>query len=371
VTTRFVGAYAATRDWGRLHGLLTIVQTRVFRRTVAAAVLGALVLLLLRNSTYDHSIPAALVALPLFVLTAQLLLRGAALQGFKRVVSAQLPNAILRPAIFLAVVWVAMIAGFTVGAANAVAFNVGATLIALLLAERYLREATPIGVRETSSVSEWKEWQRAGYSLIFITAAQLLLSDGMGVLLVAFLLGRVDSAYYSIASQLALFVAFATTAMMFIVAPLISELYATGQLDTLRRFARATTTVCIAAALTLLLGIATFGRPLLGIFGEEYKLGYYAMVVLATSHFVSASVGALAGWLMTMTGHERAAAWMIGGSGLLQIALAIPLTELYGTVGTATATLLAVLTRSLMLSIFLRRRLGILLMPGFGRALRA
>jgi O-antigen/teichoic acid export membrane protein len=371
VTTRFVGAYTATRDWARLHGLLRVVPRRVFATSVAVAIVGAGLLFTLRNSTYDHSVPSALVATGLLVLTAQLRLRGAALQGFKRVAHAQVPNMVLRPALFLVIVWFMILTGLTFGPATAIAFNAAATIVAVVLSEAYLQRAMPPGVREAPVANEWSTWLRAGYSLVFISAAQLLLSDGTGVLLVAFLLGRSDTAYYAVASQMAIFVAFASTAVMFIVAPLIAELYAKQQMDTLRRFARAATTVCFIASAALLIGLAVFGKLLLGVYGAAFRGAYPAMMVLAVSHFVSASIGALAGWLMTMTGHERAAAYMIGGSGLLQIALSFPLTATFGIMGTATATLVAIVTRSLMLSIFLRRHLGILMLPALPRTLRA
>jgi len=370
VTTRFVGAYTATQDWPRLHGLLRIVPRRVFAMGLTAALFGAAVLFSLRNSTYDHSVPSGLVATGLLVLTGQLRLRGAALQGFKRVVHAQAPNVLLRPAIFLAIVWFMIVIGFTFGPASAIAFNAVGTIVAIFVSEAYLQRATPAGVRQAPAENEWKTWLRAGYSLVFISAAQLLLSDGTSVLLVAFLLGRSDTAYYSVASQMAIFVAFATTAVMFIVAPLVAELYAKQQFDTLRRFVRAATTVCFLASLTLLLGITVFGDLLLGVFGSNFRGAYGVMMVLGVSHFVSASVGALAGWIMTMTGHEREAAWMIGGSGLLQIALSIPLTAAYGIMGTASATLVAIVARSIMLSVFLHRRLGILMLPALPKTIR-
>jgi O-antigen/teichoic acid export membrane protein len=371
VTTRFVGAYAATRDWARLHGLLRIVPRRVFTMGFTMAVVGLIVLTALRNTKYEHSVPAGLVATGLLVLTGQLRVRSAALQGFKRVVHAQVPNMLLRPALFLAIVWTVTLAGVTFGPASAIAFNVVATIVAIIVSENYLRRATPASVRTAPVANEWQTWLRAGYSLVFISAAQLLLSDGTSVLLVAFLLGRSDTAYYSVASQMAIFVAFASTAVMFIVAPLVAELYAKQQHETLRRFARAATTVCFAASLTLLIGIAVFGRKLLAVFGSSFPGAYPTMMVLGVSHFISASVGALAGWVMTMTGHERAAAWMIGGSGALQIALSVPLTQAYGIMGTASATLIAIIARSLMLSIFLHRRLGIVMLPGLPATWRA
>jgi len=364
VTTRFVGAYAATNDWPRLHGLLRFIPQRVFLRSLIVATLGAIGLLGVRGTRFDHFVASGLVALPLFVLTAQVMVRSAALQGFKHVLASQLPTVVVRPALFLACVWILLIAGVQMAPQSAVAINALATVVAVVVAERYLRRAAPREVSQAPPINDIKSWQRVGYGLVFISAAQLTLSQHTDILLVAALINRTNSAHYSAASQLAQLVAFASTAVMFIVAPLISELFAARRLDTLHRFTRATVTVCVAISFTLLIGIVAFGRPMLGIFGTEFRVAYSALVLLAISQFINASVGALAGWLMTMTGNERPAALMIGGSALLNFALAIPLTATYGLVGTATATLITTLVRSLVLSVYLRRNLGLLLTPG-------
>jgi len=364
VTTRFVGAYAATNDWPRLHGLLRFIPQRVFLRSLIVATLGAIGLLGVRGTRFDHFVASGLVALPLFVLTAQVMVRSAALQGFKHVLASQLPTVVVRPALFLACVWILLIAGVQMAPQSAVAINALATVVAVVVAERYLRRAAPREVSQAPPINDIKSWQRVGYGLVFISAAQLTLSQHTDILLVAALINRTNSAHYSAASQLAQLVAFASTAVMFIVAPLISELFAARRLDTLHRFTRATVTVCVAISFTLLIGIVAFGRPMLGIFGAEFRVAYSALVLLAISQFINASVGALAGWLMTMTGNERPAALMIGGSALLNFALAIPLTATYGLVGTATATLITTLVRSLVLSVYLRRNLGLLLTPG-------
>lgn len=364
VTTRFVGAYAATSDWPRLHGLLRFIPQRVFLRSIIVATLGLIVLLSMRGTRFDHFVASGLVALPLFVLTAQVMVRSAALQGFKRVLASQAPTVIVRPGVFLLCVWTFMFAGARMAPQMAVALNAVGTVVALLVAERYVRRASPAQVSQAPPINEIQAWQRVGYGLVFISFAQLTLSQHTDILLVAAIINRTNSAHYSAASQLAQLVAFASTAVMFIVAPLISELFATQRMDTLRRFTRATVTVCMAISLTLFIGIVLFGRPMLGIFGAEFRVGYSALVLLAVSQFINASIGALAGWLMTMTGNERPAAWMIGGSALLNFALSFPLTAAFGLVGTATATLVTTLVRSLMLSVYLRRKLGLVLAPG-------
>ncbi|MGQ0539500.1 MAG: oligosaccharide flippase family protein [Gemmatimonadaceae bacterium] len=364
VTTRFVGAYSATADWARLHGLLRYIPRRVFAQTALVAAAGGAALLALRGSRFDHFVAAGLLAGALFVLSGQVLVRGAALQGFKRVVHAQVPNVLLRPALILAAVALAVAFGTRLTPAEAVAANAGAALVALLVSERYLRRATPNEAHAAAPRSEMRLWLRTGYSLLWISAAQITLSQSSDILLVAALLDQTNAAYYTAATQLATMVAFASTAVMFIVAPLISELYARQELARLRSLTRSITTVCLITALVPLLGIVALGEPLLGIYGGTFTVAYPTLVVLGVSQFVSACIGALAGWLMTMTGRERPAAWMIGGSALLNIALSVPLTLAYGLVGTALATLLATVARSLVLSVYLRRNLGLSVIPG-------
>ncbi|HEY7567176.1 MAG TPA: oligosaccharide flippase family protein [Gemmatimonadaceae bacterium] len=364
VTTRFVGAYAATGDWSHLHGLLRHVPRNLFVRTVAVGTIAAIGLLAIRGRGYDHFVSVGLLAIPLFIVTAQVVVRSAALQGFKHVLGSQMPNVVLRPALFLFGVWLLIGLGGRLTSSMAIAFNAIASAIALIAAQRYLRRSTPLEATQAPPVNAMREWLRVGYGLVFISLAQLTVSQHTDILLVAALLDRTNAAHYTAASQLAQLVGFASTAVMFIVAPLIAELYAVRKLDTLRSFTRATVSVCMAVSFTLLVGIAAFGRPLLGIFGGAFRVAYPAMLLLVVSHFVTASIGALSGWLMTMTGHERPAAWMIGGTAVLNIALSIPLTATYGIVGTASATLITTVIRSLTLGFYLRRRLGLLVLPG-------
>jgi O-antigen/teichoic acid export membrane protein len=69
--------------------------------------------------------------------------------------------------------------------------------------------------------------------------------------------------------------------------------------------------------------------------------------------------GGLAGFLLTMTAHEREAAWIIGGTAVLNITLAIILTPRYGAVGTASATLIAVLVRAVVLRRYISRTMSL------------
>jgi O-antigen/teichoic acid export membrane protein len=78
-------------------------------------------------------------------------------------------------------------------------------------------------------------------------------------------------------------------------------------------------------------------------------------------------LGALAGFLMTMTGHHNRAAVIIGASALVYLLLTFVLTHLFGAVGTAFSTVIAYLVRHVVLEVEIRRRLGIEAFPFFVR----
>jgi O-antigen/teichoic acid export membrane protein len=113
--------------------------------------------------------------------------------------------------------------------------------------------------------------------------------------------------------------------------------------------------VTLPIALVLLL----LGKWLLGLYGAPFRAAYPVLVLLVIAASTVALVGSLGGFLLTMTEYQKEAAWIIGGSALLNLALAVVLTPLFGLVGTASATLIATVARSAVLVVFLRRTMGV------------
>jgi O-antigen/teichoic acid export membrane protein len=65
-----------------------------------------------------------------------------------------------------------------------------------------------------------------------------------------------------------------------------------------------------------------------------------------------------------MTAHEKEAAWIIGLSAALNLMLALILTPRFGPVGTASATFIAALARTIALKVYIGRAMGLKL-PAF------
>ena len=364
VATRFVGAYHAQQDWPHLHGFLRRGRQFVALLSIGLAAAGALTIHLLRDSLAPATVTSGLLACALMPVTALLVLSGAMLQGLKEAVRAQAPNVVLRPLLFLLIVGTILLASDArAGAPMAMLANLAATAIALGVSTWFLRRQTPSAARSAVPAYEMSEWVRAGAWFVFIDVFQLAISQQSDVLVVGTMVSTTDAAHYGAASQLATLVHFGATAVIFMAAPMIAGLHAKGEQRALQRLLGTAALVNLALSLPIVLLLAVGGRYLLGWYGPEFVAGYTVLLLLATSQLVAAFAGTMAGTLMSMTGRQAHAAWIVAASAVLNLALAIPLTRQFGLVGTATATLCATTMRSITLALYIRKQLGLSLLP--------
>jgi len=209
------------------------------------------------------------------------------------------------------------------------------------------------------------EWLRVAWGMFVVSAAQFVLSQSFDVVVVGSILGTTVAGYYGAASQLASLCGFGVNAVLFMAAPLISELFASGDKDRLQRLITLTGRLNVAVSLPVVLLLVVGGRLILSWYGPTFVVGYPVLVVLVAGQLTGAMLGALAGFLMTMTGHHNRAAVIIGGSALLYLLLTFALTHLFGAVGTASSTVIAFLVRHVVLEVDIRKRLGIEAFPFF------
>ena len=113
-----------------------------------------------------------------------------------------------------------------------------------------------------------------------------------------------------------------------------------------------------ARALMTRLSVALLGPFVLSLFGTEFVIAYLPMLVLLVGQLVLVTCGSV-GFLLTMTAHEGIAARVIGGTAGLNLMLNALLIPPYGLMGAAVATSIAVSMRSIVLSVIVYRKLGI------------
>src|SRR3989449_344169 len=196
---RFIATYDGQREDGLLSGFWQY-GWRVDSRTATGVAVGVgLVAWLLRPDLHPGIEGGIWAACALVPLTALLVFTGSTLQGFRRVPQAQLPQLLLRPALFGVGI---VLVGSRLGAGGAVALNAAATAVALGVSLVLLRRAVPATALATSPAFETSKWMGAIRSFLVISGAQLILSTQADILVVGTLLSPRDAGLYSAASQL-------------------------------------------------------------------------------------------------------------------------------------------------------------------------
>ena len=361
---RFVGSYAGANDWSRIRGYVEGMG--------AVVLLGALVLggmagagLWLGRSMMDEAVfMAFLVACAVLPAATALRMLAGVAHGLGRVVQAQLPEKVIRPALTGVLVLVGILGlGFARSAAVALGASFAASLGSIAVGFVLLRRVLPGAYREPAPVRETRLWLRTGLGLFVISLLQLVLSTGTDVIVVGTLLEPVEAGRYSIASLVASLCMLAFGAVMFTATPMIADFHRNRSHAELQRLLTSVSRVGLALTLPSVAVIGLLGRPILAIFGPSFVEGYPILVVSLVTSLQHAAVGSLAGFVLTMTGREVPAAWIIAAGSAVYLVVVYPLTIAYGAVGTAVATLVAFLVRSVLLTWYIRSRLRLNVLP--------
>jgi len=366
---RFVGAYTGRKEWPLLRGFLKRSDQIVQIASLAAAVVGAAVVWFLTGGgagTVATSFWAACALLPLTAITQ---FKASCLQGFQRVRAAQVPTLLLRPLLFGVGLAVATYGfGVTVDATRAIGLNFLAALPPLLVTAKLLHDVVAVEVPPVQATYATKSWLHTALALLLIAFAQLILGTQADVLIVGTLLGTTDAGLYSVASQLATLISFGVTAIVFVAVPMVSDFHATGRRADLQHLVTLVQRGSVIASLPVVALLVLQGKTVLSWFGASFVAAYPVLVVLCVANFIASLVGILAGFMLTLTGHQRQAAVIVVGSAVVNLALSLTLTHVFGSVGTATATAATTLLRSGVLAIYVWKLLGVRMLPTGGRA---
>ncbi len=357
---RFIGQYDGQLDHGRIQGFIRHAQRVVVSASIAVSLGGAAVTIALRDRLDGSLERSMLVVWLLLPLTALLMLNGNILQGFKEVLRAQLPSAVLRPALLA----IGLLAWWLAGphratSTEALLINAGATAIALIVAILLVRQRRRQLDPGAVPIDDRPAWWRASRSLLVVSGSQFILSQQADVLVVGSLLSPLEAGFYGAAGQLSMLVGFAANSSLFIALPMIAELHGRGDKAGLQRLVTLFVRLGAALALPALAFIVIFGHKLLEWYGRPFVAGYPVLIILSVVAVVFSSFGGLSGFMLTMTGNERTAARIAVVSSVLNLGMGLLLTKKFGAIGAASATAFVGALRCGWLVAIIRRELGI------------
>jgi O-antigen/teichoic acid export membrane protein len=334
---RFVPEFSARGDWPRLRGWLRTTRRVVLLSSLVVAGATALASVLLGDRLPDAARQTFLVgslALPIYAL---LQLFAHQLRGFRRVLASQVPSTLLQPLLLgLAALCVLATGAGRLDAPAAMWLTAGSAGAALLWSAAKLRRALPPELGGAPPRSEPRAWLRVAAPLLLFNAL-FVIQERTDVLLVGSLLGAEQAGLYAAASRIANVILFGITAVNAWAAPLIADLHARQDRAGLQRLVRLAAQGIFVSTLPIALGVMIFGVEILSLFGPDFSRAHGVLVILAGSQIVSALVGPV-GQIMTMTGRQVLAAWILGTHAVLMVGLNLLLIPRYGLEGAAFAT---------------------------------
>lgn len=285
-------------------------------------------------------------------------LRGAALQGLNRMVAGQLPELVLRPALFIALIGAVMVGTGSLSAPQAMALHVLAAGVAFGVGAWLLWKYTPTAVRDAHPERESRAWLAAMLPLALISGVATLQAQA-DILVLGIYEPADQVGIYRIAVQLAILALFGLEVVNVVVTPRFARMSEEGDLEGLQRLAAGTARFVLALSSAVVLFFIVFGQQVIELlFGSEFVSAYQPLLILFSGHLVSAAAGP-AGRLLMMAGYERDVAMAGGVSAVFNLVLNFALIPRFGMAGAAVAMAAAMSLQHIWQWWAGRRRLGI------------
>lgn len=355
---KFSSIYVATKEWAQLRGALLFgfVTALLLSLLVILCVFGAKFFLNIGwPSDRQGAFEMALLLIPILAVSK---IAEQVLRGFKRVLISVFAEQVFRPAFLLAVIFV--LSTTTAGINNvtgAMIINIAGASLAVfgMLAVAALR--VPKDVYSVSAQFHTREWMSVAVPMVFMSTIYILLAK-VDVVMLGQIVGAAEAGIYSAAARLSGLVAFGLGAVNSISAPMLAEYYRKGNTDSLERTLSWSAKIATVIAALATLFLLVFGEWVLEQFGQEFIVGYSALLILLIGACAQALTGSV-GYMLVMAGRQSQAAFIIGGGLVINVALNIILIPRYGIVGAAIATCTSTTFSNSFMYIYVKKSLGI------------
>ncbi len=353
---RLFSTYETQNAWGLARGLLRSAYRAVLVSSVILAVLtGLLLWWVLGDREMLLASWIALMSLPFLALSR---LRYAALVGLQHVVLAQVPETIVRPGLFIALVAATfLLAENLLSGVSTVALSVISLVSAFGAGTLLLAWKLPPPLRSATPRYETSAWIRAALPLTILAGANLI-NINLPTVVLGAVRGPEEAGLYSLAARTAALIAFPLLAVNAALSPAAARLWAQDERERLQRVVTKSARAILALSLPLALAFILFGDWFLSFFGSGFATAETALAILSVGQLVNAGMGSV-GVLLVMTGHQRQAAVGFGIATLVNVVLVSTLVPPLGLVGGATAATISLITSNVLLARAVGRDLGL------------
>lgn len=155
------------------------------------------------------------------------------------------------------------------------------------------------------------------------------------------------------------------TAINFVSAPRFASLYSQGKMEELKKYARNTTWFLMLAATPIFIVVMAFPGAIMSVFGKDFIGGFWLLRILAIGQYINVITGSTT-YLLIMSGHEKDMLAIRTINAIGAVVLAFILNPLFGAIGSAIASSIAVAASNFMELSRVKKRLGFSTMDTLG-----
>ena len=290
--------------------------------------------------------------LPFFVFMS---MTAWATQGFQTVTYAAYIQQLIRPGLFLLFVGICYVLG--AGIVGAIAAYALAMFLAGLAGLYYLRKLfPPLFDRRAGTKFETKALFGVSVPMSITQGAQYLNNWSAILILGAFAAGA-PVGVFNAAARTATFLTAVRFAFSGIFSPIISGLHARQDTVEMGRLYKDVSRWIFTGAFLLFLVIVVFSPQVMAVFGEGFRQGVVALIIVAVAQLYSSSVGP-APRMLAMTGNQNYAMIATTIAAATGVVVSLILVPRYGLIGAAIGMGTAIITENTGTMTAVKWRLG-------------
>jgi O-antigen/teichoic acid export membrane protein len=194
---------------------------------------------------------------------------------------------------------------------------------------------------------------------MLLSSSMLMITHWTNTLMLGIFRTEAEVGIFNVAARISTATSFTLIAINTITAPKFAEFYGKRDYIGLEKFVLQSTKIIFWTSFPILLTIIFSPSFILGIFGEEFKAGVFALLILTIGQFIS-SVSGSVGILLNMTGRHKVFQYIMLTTAFLNVILNAILIPKYGINGAAIVTMISFAFWNLSSVIYIKYSLNIM-----------
>jgi len=353
---RYIAKLFSRDNWPKINSLFTVGLRNVFVLSVSISITTFLVsdflsTHLLGNEELSSTIKIFSISLPFFTISK---LIGSVLQGLGKTAWTVFLHNISVPIIFSIFVFNGYLRSIDFSLYTFSIYFLSSSIFTFIISIfLWLKNRKKTDKIDTTENHFFLNTTKS----LWVLSSATVLMEWSGVLLTGIFSNSNDVAIFSVANRVAMLTTLILISINLIAAPRYSSYFHNNEISKMRSTFYLCSKIIITLAFPILVFIILFSDQIMSFFGDEYYQGAIILKILIVGQFITALCGSVEE-ILNMTGHENDMRNIRIFSLLIAFSFGSFLISLYGALGAAISTTLALSVQNLLAAYFVKIRLG-------------